>query len=165
MRFNTHSAILSTNKNKSRIFSTDPAVKKERESQFIKQTNTKYRGMNRKTWNIANCKVFFLNFIFGTEKFTCWLYIIILLQPDDETIKSKRKVRESHFIKQTNTKYRGMNRKPETLLIAKCFFFYKKQLPFLDQKIYMLTLYYYFVTAWWWNYQSFELYNWQKSND
>ena len=32
-----------------KIFSTDPAVRKERELHFIKQMNTKYKGMNRKT--------------------------------------------------------------------------------------------------------------------
>ena len=32
-----------------KIFSTDPAVRKEREKLFIKEMNTKYKGMNRKT--------------------------------------------------------------------------------------------------------------------
>ena len=32
-----------------KIFSTDPAGRKEREKLFIKERNTKYKGMNRKT--------------------------------------------------------------------------------------------------------------------
>ena len=32
-----------------KVFSSDPAVRKERESHFIKQMNTKYKGLNKKT--------------------------------------------------------------------------------------------------------------------
>ena len=40
-----------------KIFSTDPAIRKEREKFFINKMNSKYKGLNKITWNllIAMC--------------------------------------------------------------------------------------------------------------
>ena len=83
-----------------KIFISDPAVRKEREKYFIAKMNTKYKGLNKITWNCQLQHFFKKYFCFhlGLEKPKYLQSFIILSQSDDEFLNNSKYITDQNFL-------------------------------------------------------------------